>query len=587
MKIQPINIQNIETKVLKILTRLEYESEILPKKYNRFPDNGLALGKGLVPTDLQSIKREAIDFDEIPLDGDDETAVSSTLKYLYVKDFKSVKEELKVDISASASYLGAKAEFSQKKQFDTSYSENSITILIQAYSDFGRFGMANDKLNEEAKNLIDNDQQEFIARFGTRYIALVSKMISLNVIIRIESVSNKLKQTLNEMISVEGSYGALSAKAKYEVNKALTKENSKDTISIEVFAIGGTGVEGLKDMVIGQLNSSDPLNQIGINIFNTLKTFKKVNSIAYELISEDFRQYGLTEEPKLKWSLYRKNTLIKLKDMYDELKYHIEIYEEVIKNRHPLNFIIPPSEMQFILSHTNDIDIYYKRLAEIELHHKNCRENPDDSSFFLPNFSCQIFDNNLLKRCELKRLRFYAYNDELKTIDNTKLYLILKESIFDREDYIKALFPTIKRLLIQIDFEYKEGVKYIEFHDSLTLTRRKDGHNWQGQVIRLIGDNGNFMIIPANYDFVNPENSNKDYFGNDALEKYIFNELNDRKFGNLYNGELVNYKYELYYTVIDNADRKYTFLFMETDFDLIYPNDIDNRIKHNSTEYYI
>ncbi len=252
-----------------------------------------------------------------------------------------------------------------------------------------------------------------------------------------------------------------------------------------------------------------------------------------------------------------------------------------------MNFIIPAKELEFILNHTYDIEIYYERLSEIEMHHKNCRENPDNNSFFIPSYICQIFDSNLLERCKFKRLRFYAYDDNLKAIDNTVLNLILNHNLYGRDSYIKSLFPGIKRLLIQVDLLYKEGIKNIEFHDNLSITRKNTGQNWQSRIVTFVGTDGNFMIIPANYDFVNPENSNKDYYGDDALETHIFKELNERKFGNLYNGELVNYKYEMYYTIIDSADRKYTTLFMETDFDLTYPNDIDNRIKHNFTEYYI
>jgi hypothetical protein len=99
----------------------------------------LALGRGFDPADpAQDVKLPCISFSAIPLDAG---APSTRADMTYVRNADQLNTAMHVDAKIDAAYLGAKVGGGFSIDTSNSFSSDSITVILTAITDFGRWGL--------------------------------------------------------------------------------------------------------------------------------------------------------------------------------------------------------------------------------------------------------------------------------------------------------------------------------------------------------------------------------------------------------------------------------------------------------------
>ena len=181
-----------------------------PLVYGYHENIALALGLGFDPRDVTQYKRPCISGTHVQLDAG---AIKTALSVSYVRNLDQMNLSMKVDSKADASYLGFKG--GARFAMDTSYafSANSITAILTAETDFGRWGLdASAKLNDDAKALL-TDGGKFAEVCGTRFVIAERRGASVSAVITLRSVCDEFKSSLESEFSGGGSWGVMSGSA--------------------------------------------------------------------------------------------------------------------------------------------------------------------------------------------------------------------------------------------------------------------------------------------------------------------------------------------------------------------------------------
>ncbi|CAA9200968.1 hypothetical protein [Flavobacterium collinsii] len=487
---------------------------------------------------------------------------------LYISNYESFTKVTKIDTSIDASYMKASVSAESSKSISESFTENNINILIHAYADYGWFEMKEGAtLVPAAEALKKSNQQEFIKAYGSRFIIKEKRMNSISILITIRNVSKKFKSVVSSTLSASGGYGGASIKAKQTINEEITRDSNSDRIELSAFTVGGEGIEGLKDIILPNLkNNSNAIEYINELIKNNLSAFNEKNAIPYECAVADMKIFGITEVAEIPWDYDRMKNMEKLKDMYVELSYHIELYEK-IKNRIDPFFTLLGGEenrTDCINRYENNIGAIRDHLHDIAVRHENCKINPDKSSFEIINYQTKMIGGlarlipvNVLFTNSINNL-FMKYYKDYDGLEDTVVENLLSTVPSQRKmDLMKWIGPD-EYLEVLLRFESKkrwQKVQIVKLHDSLDYKQNKPILEGNKKTEFYNGPQQDFILWNSGYD-------------NNSIEHAIL-EYIPKVHGNLDFGPLglstvsVEYSYSLFCTLVDYAGREFTYKVMD------------------------
>lgn len=579
-------INNILIAPLSIKTLTYRNDHIEPSSYNRFVNNGIVIGSGFDPANLTSNKGRAIDYEEEWLT----KGAKAKSEILYISNYESFTKVIKIDTSLSASYLQASVSSESSKSISESFSESNINILIQAYADYGWFGMkAGAKLVDEAKAVLKDNQQEFIKRYGSRFIDKEQRMNSISILLTIRNVSKKFKSTISSTLSASGGYAGASASIKQTINEEITRENNSDRIELSAFTIGGEGIAGLKDVILPNLkNNNNAIEYINELITTNLATLTKENAIPYDCSVADMRIFGLTETAEIPWDFNRMQKMEKLKTMYLELSEHLEIYDKVKNRTNPFFELLGGESNRTLFvdklvgPHINKFE---DSLLDIARRHEFCKTNIDESSFTIPNHQTNLFGDlkELLPQDYIMMGLYYdptLENLKVQHIDDMILDKLMSTIPKDRNDaLLEWINPSEK---FNVNFQSRNP----RLHKILTITDSlKYKHAYpvcEGvKKTKIYEGPGGLYTLWANFPLENKT------FEQSILE-YIPKVHCQFKFQpfipNIIKAE---YEYSLYYTVIDIADREFTYKLLDLEMEVFNYFDGTQSSNIKNISYYL
>lgn len=584
-----INFEFVSEKVLKDIIPENLTSDTIltePIEYNRAPKTDLSLGKGFDPVDFQSIKRPGIVFSETRIDNG---SPESNFEFLYVRDYESLERELQIDSKISASYLGNSIDSTRKLKYDRSFSSDSINVVIKAWSNYGRWSLnPTATLTNEAKALLNTNQKEFADTYGTRYVAVESRMNAIYIVITITATSALVKKRIESSMSINAGVGKLTAKARESVIDEIKFANKSDRVGINAYAVGGNGITGFKDLVFGGIKSEkDPLEFISKAISNTLSQMSAANAVPYSFLVGDMRNFGLTYTPQIEWSKQRSRALLKLNEIYESISYQLTVAKAVKAKTHPLFFLVDKITLEENL--LQNIEVGERFLDDISDLHKNCRTNPSPDSYLIPDSIPQVFGDSVRDWLKTPTIRFkggswitfhpFPQKEEIQT---QVLESIMNTSPDFRKDVVKSFFPDSKGLFIKF-FAEGTGLSTMNFHDRIGAS--PVNHPEYRKVKEFEYSAFKPIISPNFLSFIDLNEKFEEGMaaGYRPREAEIIDGIVGmiRQSGNTFLNLHIDYDYELYCTIADKAGRVFTYKVMTINMRVRY---VGNQVKKDNVQ---
>ncbi len=299
-----------------------------PTSYGLFPTSILSLGGGFSPEDLTQKKLRAVNYQ---LHKDSAGSLTTTLNATLVSNYSQLKQALHLDANIGASLLGDSFNASTGIDDSSIFSNNSLTLVISAQTEFGRLETSNETLVPAAQKLIDQGRMDdFEGIYGSRYVALEKRGAMASILITISDIDQDAKEAINTSMSASGGFGPLTASAKATWNSEVESAFKQGRVSVQVFSIGGTGISGLSGLASGLLGQPNSVEQIEQALANFMKTFSPDNSapIGFSVVS----MYGFGWRPSdssLRIDI-RNQKLTELNNMYHDATNHLNAIKAIL-----------------------------------------------------------------------------------------------------------------------------------------------------------------------------------------------------------------------------------------------------------------
>jgi hypothetical protein len=302
-----------------------------PQIYHYYPSCPIYLGAGFSPNDLARAKAPCITFTPMVTDGiDPNTAVATSFFEQLVTSSDQLKEVLSIDAKIDASYMSFGGSASFNYSSEGLFSDNSLTFVITARTEYGRLRADSPKLKPEYENLL-NDPAKFESVCGSRFVVLERRGASASAIVTVFGISKELHDSITASLSVHGGTGPFSADAAASFNKEVKRATKCSELNIQVVATGGTGLSNLSGVINARAASSD---NAAAGIETALSEFvrgisaQNASPIEYSVISMEFTGW----KPQITniWTDRKEKILRKIVDDYRKISAEIDEANSVL-----------------------------------------------------------------------------------------------------------------------------------------------------------------------------------------------------------------------------------------------------------------
>lgn len=259
-----------------------------------YPASAMQLGKGFVKDDFTKTFKDALKVDGY--DTETNNAISSYLGMSVIYDAQTLKDKFHLDSKVEARYLTFKGSASFNMDFSSTFQSNSLTILLEANSEFGKLYLKNPQLDPKAAALLQQGSTgyaQFKTDYGTHFVNAIRRGISVYAVITISNISRDLQNKIGFQTSGEASFGVGGGSFKLDISKEMVNASQQKRIDVKVLAKGGQGI-GALDGIIKSLtfetdNIDKIMNEIGKYVANL--DYKASAPIGY--FTSPYTQYGL------------------------------------------------------------------------------------------------------------------------------------------------------------------------------------------------------------------------------------------------------------------------------------------------------
>lgn len=350
--------------------------------YRYHPRLTLALGRGFSPNDLFAPKEGCIEFVPHRLDpGPPLTTFSQT----YVTSDRSLYESIGYELRAEAAYLDARARTGIETTTARSSDAHSVRVVVNATTDFGRWGMkAGASLTEDAKRRVA-DPEAFAKFCGIEFVSVERRGASVAAVLTLNTRTDALKRALELSLGGAASYGPISAAVQQQFNSELKKSAREGRLSVDIVSIGGVGLGGLNSVVIAEAATDAGLDAVKKSLADYLKSFSESNAAAVEYVTASMEQFGWDKSGYVEEPLdYQR--LIAISEEYRRASARLDLIEELEKRGSRLRPLIGDGTAKLISSYMKPtLRRYLERLRDA---HEACKRDRQD------DWCTSVFDDD-------------------------------------------------------------------------------------------------------------------------------------------------------------------------------------------------
>jgi hypothetical protein len=246
------------------------------------PSSAVVLGTGVNATDLTDVKDRPLvlsplkrvgwtdkDLGKIPrlTDGfqTDSGVRQVSFRAELVRNRQELYRALNISMSAEADGWFASGSASMSLATSRSFSSDSVTLVIKADCDYGRYALESIVLTPEAQR-IANDEKLFYRRYGTHVAVMEDRFSEMAAVITIQADSDTTASSLSESMQGDIDLFVVSGSVSQSLSKQTKDLIAKTHITVEFFAIGGEGIGKLGAILksVTGVDSNDPNKVLGL-----------------------------------------------------------------------------------------------------------------------------------------------------------------------------------------------------------------------------------------------------------------------------------------------------------------------------------
>lgn len=304
--------------------------------YNsRFP---IRLGYGISRIDLTRSFLNAVDFDIEPIEG--QGSIQTNFEAKIITDYSYLKEYLKIDYNASINLIGIGGG-SLDANFTRDFTEinNGFYLVIKGETEFGRIGLKNIKIKDEAKQLAFENPAAFNSKYGYSFPIMQTHGASVFIIIKFKSVDRALIQNMffknSANFSIDIFSGSASLTLQYDLQKLMQKEETE----IFVYSEGGESFKKISRILKSINDIKNNVKEKGKFTFDSVivacadyledLSFEKSRPLGYNLIT--YSQLNLPVDSELEYP-QKINFFERLKGIYNSNTSSIKTIDLLIQN---------------------------------------------------------------------------------------------------------------------------------------------------------------------------------------------------------------------------------------------------------------
>ena len=348
----------------------QVQVEADPSYYDFHPMSVMSLGLGFLPNNVAVPKIACIEAQHIDLEGG---ALSTQFFTNLVTNSEQLKYALSLDGKVDASYLAFKggATFSFKTDFSS--QEDSVTLVIQARSEYGRKGLGPPHLTDDAKKLL-SDPKAFANTCGTRFVDVERRGASADAIITLFGLSREEKSSITTGTSGSGGWGQLSASASLNFQAELQKAAKTGRASIQVVATGGNGIGALGDTIKGLSAHPNSLAAIEAALSIYLNQFNSQNSVPIGFHVASMESFGWNPSSEDLWTIQKERKLRAIVEAYRSTADAIDTASAIAAGTDIRIPIMAPPQISAVVE---AVPAWQRLLDHMAEAHKKCKQNED------------------------------------------------------------------------------------------------------------------------------------------------------------------------------------------------------------------
>ncbi len=205
--------------------------------YQYYPEGTMTLGGSFSPLYPNRAYPTCLDF-EASNRSIDHGAPSTQFTASEIKSRKELYHQLHIDanLSASGFFGSGSASFNLDEKYHFESDDDYFTL--RAYSDYGRFSIANPHLTPEAQAL-RKDPKAFSERCGSEFVEQERRVAQLVAVYSFQHLSEYQEKRVTAALNASFSGVTLGGHFD-ETNKSTTEQMH---LSVDIYAIGGGGIK--------------------------------------------------------------------------------------------------------------------------------------------------------------------------------------------------------------------------------------------------------------------------------------------------------------------------------------------------------
>lgn len=251
-------------------------------KYEYHPDSVLSLGGGFNPQSLFDGYLECIEYDDsVSTDGEGAGDMEYASELITSKKEFMTHLGLSSKVSAQGLFINGDAGVSYLNNF--SYLDNSLTLMIMAKVSFGRTSLPQKMhLGAEFKKLLDDGKHaEFKERCGTHFVNSVKSGAFLFALIKAQDVTEKTRTEFEAHANLKVGNPIVGGGIDNRFNSTLNSVAQSGSITIRIYANGGSGATALENIVIDKELSVKDITREVHRYMKTM-TVRNARPISYQ-----------------------------------------------------------------------------------------------------------------------------------------------------------------------------------------------------------------------------------------------------------------------------------------------------------------
>jgi len=414
-----------------------------PQVYGYHTDSSLALGRTFSPEDITKVKFACIEFESQSLDAG---PPSTRLVMTFVENTKQLSQASKEEIKADVNLAKIKASGSQTN--NSSYLEDtrSITLVLTATTDFGRWSLKSSaKLTPAAQAVLANPKQ-FEELCGSRYVALERRGASAYASITISNVSSEFKNSVTSGVHYGIGVPTLGASASAAFNTEIRRAYKQNRLRTHVDGTGGGGLGALRAVISGAGAKTNPIAEMAAGLADYVGSFTKDNAAPYEYTVASLKQFGWNPPQPTEWTIEQETHLRTMRDVIRGYAQQIDGWKDYQSGGIFYKLYGPArgSQAESALKQLEAaMDVWSKAFEA-------CKAGKDRADCYLPDASAGSAGDFLLPAPPTAKLRVGAFNEQsvLQAFEGERANLILsREQKYDanlgpeRLQQVKLLSP--------------------------------------------------------------------------------------------------------------------------------------------------